>query len=456
MKKSCVFVFALAFAAVFAAAAVSAAISEQAIDDVIIPQLNHPAHFLLTLSGMGAGDYSLYSLTDVKLMPDEKFSVDGTASRDVYVYPTDALKIRGFYNFQYTLSKDSATIEEGSLMVKIVDLQDAIEIGSEANDPETGEVSFYVVNLEQANINNIQATFSSIFFNITETFDLKPGAIKDFTVKVNKEELKKVVAGSYIVKGMFKTNDGVQEIDGKIHIGERQGILVKEDTSGILARTSAISKTNVGNIVETVTTKVKKDIITRLFTSFNIEPNLVERSGLMVYYTWSRELKPTEVLDVRVTTSYFYPLLILIAAALLIMGFRRYTQTKIEVHKSVVPMRTGGGEFALKVRLVVKAKTRVESVSVVDRVPAVVKIYEKFPTTHMPRIDAANRRLQWDLGEMAPNEERHLAYVIYSKVGVVGKFSLPAALTVFEENGEVHEVESNTVFFLNEQAKRDD
>ena len=50
-------------------------------------------------------------------------------------------------------------------------------------------------------------------------------------------------------------------------------------------------------------------------------------------------------------------------------------------------------------------------------------------------------------------EERVFNYLIYSKVGIVGKFSLPEAIAVFEKNNEIHEVKSNKVFFMSEQIK---
>ena len=56
---------------------------------------------------------------------------------------------------------------------------------------------------------------------------------------------------------------------------------------------------------------------------------------------------------------------------------------------------------------------------------------------------------------MSAGEERIFSYMVYSTVGVVGKFSLPQALAVFEKDGQIHEVESNTVYFLAEQLAKD-
>ena len=69
------------------------------------------------------------------------------------------------------------------------------------------------------------------------------------------------------------------------------------------------------------------------------------------------------------------------------------------------------------------------------------------------KIDTQNRRIHWNIGDLNAGEERVFTYIIYSKVGVVGKFSLPEALTVFERNGNMHEVESNKVFFMSDQVR---
>ena len=55
-------------------------------------------------------------------------------------------------------------------------------------------------------------------------------------------------------------------------------------------------------------------------------------------------------------------------------------------------MRAKGGEFALKVT-VVTARKFIEKVTIVDRLPFVAKLYEKFGAEKPSRIDEKNRRL---------------------------------------------------------------
>ena len=57
---------------------------------------------------------------------------------------------------------------------------------------------------------------------------------------------------------------------------------------------------------------------------------------------------------------------------------------------------------------------------------------------------------------MNSGEERVYSYMVYSTVGVVGKFALPPALAVFEKLGKIHEVDSNSVYFLAEQRATDE
>jgi hypothetical protein len=60
----------------------------------------------------------------------------------------------------------------------------------------------------------------------------------------------------------------------------------KRRQSGIFIHTNDNYKANIGNTLETVKVEVDKNIFSRLFTSFSIEPNLVERNGFGVHYTW--------------------------------------------------------------------------------------------------------------------------------------------------------------------------
>ena len=69
------------------------------------------------------------------------------------------------------------------------------------------------------------------------------------------------------------------------------------------------------------------------------------------------------------------------------------------------------------------------------------------------RIDEKNRRLEWSFEKLEAGEIRMMSYIIYSKVGVVGKFAIPSTTAIYEREGEIHETESNKVFFMSDQVK---
>ena len=133
----------------------------------------------------------------------------------------------------------------------------------------------------------------------------------------------------------------------------------------------------------------------------------------------------------------------------------KYARTQVVAHKSVVYVRTKGGQFALKVRLRVKARSAVTGVQIIDRLPGMTKMYEKFgiqPT----KIDAATRRIFWNIDKLAAGEERVFSYILYSNLNIVGRFELPAAIVIFEHKGKIEEVHSNRAFFVSETVKNSD
>jgi len=120
------------------------------------------------------------------------------------------------------------------------------------------------------------------------------------------------------------------------------------------------------------------------------------------------------------------------------------------IKKKINYVRTKGGEFALKVQLKVKARRYVERIKVDDRIPHLVSLYDKFGAVTPDKIDSTNRRLEWNVDSLNPGEERIFSYIVYSKIGVVGKFELPAAKAIYEREGKIKSSVSNRSFFVNE------
>jgi len=423
--------------------------------NIIVKDFSSEITLDLEITNATPGTYNLYTLADIRIQPSETFQItEDPFQKQFTISPTDNLDFEGNYAFTYILNQRGIEKTEQRMLLEIVNLEDVIEISSDSIQPKSNEITFYIKNKEAIYLNNLTAKFSSLLFETDETtFDLKPNEKREMTIKVDEAKLKKTKAGVYIINSVFKTKTGEREIEGNLYLGEKKGITSTEDKSGILIKSETITKVNTGNIIESIQININKNIFSRLFTSFNIEPALTERSGLTIEYTWLKEkLNPAEAYTIKAKTNYLFPILIIILAIMAFLGFKRFSETKLEIKKTVSPVKTKNGEFALKVQLAIKARKDIENVSLVDKIPAIVKIYKKFGTVKPDKIDPKSRRVHWHIGDLQAGEERLFDYIIYSKVGVIGKFSLPPALAIFEKDSQIHEIDSNNVFFMNEQT----
>jgi hypothetical protein len=423
----------------------------------IVKDFNNEINLDLRVNDAEKGSYNFYTLSDLLIEPSSSFFIDEDPfEKEFILRPTSSLDVEGFYTFSATLNQRSAEKTTKKVTIEIVNLEEIIEIESNTIDVENGDVKILITNNVDVTIKNVTARFSSLLFDVEKTFDIEALKTIEIPIEVEESKLEKTKAGTYIIESEFETPKGSKVIDGNLYLGEKKGITTQEDQSGLIIRSHTITKINSGNVPTSVEIVIKRGIFSRLFSSFSMEPTSVERKGIAIEYTWRKsKLGPAEIFSVKAKTNYLFPLLIIILAVVVIFGLRRFVQTRVEIKKSVTHVKTKHGEFALKVRLSIKAKTDLENLSLVDRVPSIVKIYKKFGTVKPDEIDTATRRIKWNVGDLEAGEERIFSYVIYSKVGVLGKFSMPAATAIFEKDGKILEAESNHVFFLSDQVRRD-
>ena len=199
--------------------------------------------------------------------------------------------------------------------------------------------------------------------------------------------------------------------------------------------------------------EVKKNIISYLFTTLNVEPTKREITGLSVKYTWEQELMPDGELNVIAKTNWFYPLIIIVLVLGIGWFIKENIDTDLVLRKKVSFVKTKGGEFALKVSITARAKRDLRRIRIIDHVPHLVQLYDKFGTVHPDRVDMKSRRLEWDVPALDRGVERVFSYIVYSKIGVVGRFELPSAKAIYELEGRNKEVMSNKSFYVNELAR---
>lgn len=418
-------------------------------NEVFISGLNEPASFDLRITNLGSSENVVfYSFFTQEISPKE-LRLEGKKSQDVTlkIYPSEKMK-PGYYTFDYFIRNNYGEEVSQTLTIDIINFEDAFEIGSQDFDPESKTLNVYIHNRVNFNFENITVVFSSPFFEFKKEFNLGPNQRNDFTITLDKEDFKKLMAGYYTFEAEVEAKGLKGVVEGTLKFSEKDILTTNKKTYGFIINTNVIEKTNEGNVLTKTETVIKKNVLSRLFTHFSPEPNTVEREGLAVYYTWYNELSPGEVLRINVKTNWLLPFAIILLIVLVVILVKKNSNRNIVLKKKVSFVNAKGGEFALKVMILVEAKSFLERISVIDRLPYLTKVHERFGGEQPSRIDDKTKRIEWNFERMQPGERRVFSYIIYSKIGVLGKFALPPVTAVYEKEGKVKEAQSNQAFFM--------
>ncbi|MFA4952677.1 MAG: hypothetical protein WC584_00475 [Candidatus Pacearchaeota archaeon] len=439
--------------------AVNVKIEKTSQDEIMISDLNEPASFDLKIYNAGATDeFTFYNLFGFDMFPKEPIQIKSGETKEIKfkVYPRDLSNYLGYYTLQYFIKGHDSQDQEEKLTFEIINLKDAFEIGADDINPESNSIKIFIKNRKNFNFEKINAKISSPFFKLEKSFSLSSYEKKEFDINLNKEDFKQLVAGYYTLKGEINVGEINTEINGDINFVEKDIAVTTKREYGWVVTTKIIEKKNEGNVIQKSETQIKKNIISRLFTSFSPEPDIVERKGMTVSYTWENAIKPGETLIIKVKTNWLFPLLIIIFIVVIVLVVKRISTTDLVLKKKVNFVRTKGGEFALKVSLIINAQKSVERVNIVDKLPSLVKIHDRFSGPPPTRVDERTKRIEWNFEKFEEGETRMISYIIYSKLGILGKFALPPATAFYERNGKIKEVQSNRAFLVAEQSKEEE
>lgn len=432
-------------------------VKKTSANEVIVKGLDKPAIFNVQIKNLGpADDLIFYTYYTSSFFPKGTVPIGGHETIDVQleVYPPENIKSTGYQTFDYYIKGQNDSTVSQKLTLNIVDLSDAFEIGSGEIDSESETMTIYIHNKVNFKFENLNVKFSSPFFKLSDEITLEPNQRKEFTVELNKEDYKKLMAGFYTLTAEIEIDNLKTELETPIKFAEKNIITETSKEYGFFVNTKIISKTNEGNIQSESETVIRKNIFSRLFTTFNPEPTNVERQGFSVYYTWNQKIDPGEESEIKTTTNWIFPFILILLIVAIVGLTKYYSNRYLVLKKRVSFVRTKGGEFALKVSIIVDAKKYIERVNVTDRLPPLAKLHERFGSETPKRIDEKRRRIEWSFDKLEEGEKRILTYIVYSKVGVVGKFALPRASALFERDGKILERNSNKAFFVIEQNAR--
>jgi hypothetical protein len=435
--------------------AINLEVSTNPVSDAVITDFNEPAVFDMTIKNLGdTENFQVYSLVGVDFYPQDPFLITNQETKKVElkVMPQDYVKLRkGYFVFEYNIKNSKSEVQKEKLIINILDLKDAVQIIPKDINPKSENIDITIKNTAMYDLRDVKIKMSSPFFSTEETIPLKQFASQEISIPLDKEKLRTYEAGTYTIKADIQAKDKTTSKEIPLQYLEEENIKTTESTTGLIIRDYSVTKENQGNIKKTVSVTANKNVISYLFTTFDNAPSQTRISGLAVIYSWEKELTPGQALSLTMTTNWLYPLIILIIIILAGYIIIKYIEKDVSLRKNVSYVKTKGGEFALKVTIRIKAKKTLTNIKITDTLPHLVNLYEKYGAIAPDKVDMTHRKIEWSLESLESGQEKLFSYIIYSKVGVIGKFELPNAHANFEISGKRKSMFSNKAIYMNEQ-----
>jgi hypothetical protein len=451
--KALFLIFTIFFIIIGFASSIDLEITKKSLNEVMIYEFQNPVNFEIEIENLGNSDnFMIYNLVSFEISP-EKFFIEENSKKNINFTITPLAKIesKGPFSFSYYIRGGDKSEIKKNFVFRIVKLEDAFDITSYDLDIDNDKLNVYLKNNINYNFENIKINFNSAFFNFSDEICLKPYEKKNFEIKLNKEDIDKLLAGFYTLDANLKIENFEVFLNSLIEFSEIDSLIKTKTKKGFVIKTEIIKQENRGNIIKNSTVSIQKNIFSRLFTSFVPEPDIVNREGFLIYYTWNFDINPGEELEIYVKTNWLIPFLVIVLIVFIIIFSKKYTQTDLTLRKKVSFVKTKGGEFALKVSILVDSVRYIEKVNIIDKLPPLVKVYEKFGSEIPSKVDEKVKRIEWNFEKLEAGEKRILNYIVYSKLGVLGRFALPSSTAIYEKEGKIKEVYSNRAFFVSEQ-----
>lgn len=454
-KKLILFIIVFGILVLPLISAVNIDVHKKSSGEIYIPELDNDIEYSFSMTNNGNTDtFSIINYVSMEISPSKNIKIGAgeTKNLELTITPLSEISDVGPYIFSYFIKGNiDKNIQEEKINFNIVPLKDVFEVGATNLNPESSNMNVYVKNKVNYEFKSLNANFESPFFDANTEFSLKPYETKNFTVNLDNERFEKLRAGFYSLNAEIKVGTDIVKTSNIINFRERDILDISEEDYGVFIHTKVIKKENKGNLDSESVTSIDKNIITRLFTSFSPQPDNVIRKGSTVTYNWTRALSPGDEIEIRIKTNWLFPLLIIFFIIVVVLLVKQYVKDDLVLKKKISFVRAKGGEFGLKVTITATAKSFVEDIRLIDRLPSLVKLHEKFLYEKPEKIDEKKRLIQWRINKLQRGEKRVFSYFIYSKVGVVGRFALPPAIAFYEREGDKRESSSNRAFFLADQ-----
>lgn len=419
--------------------------TKETINDVVAVELTIPAKYNITLYNPSIYEdtFEFITLIDTKLSPKQVVvQPKSYSSIDVTVLPNYRVKYDFYY--EYFIRNSASDSIKDNMYVEIRPLSEILEISIPA-EIGRNDASFPVKikNKQNINLGEVRVFVESKPVASSSTISIPENSEKIADIPLADTRIKVTEAGTNDFKIILQLNNEYNyTVTRAVKLKEYSEIMEESKTSfQFFGYKKTITRKNNGNIPQVVAINYKyAHFLERAFTTFSIDPT--EKTAEKA--TWQKQLGVGESYVIVSETNYTIPIIIIALIIIAIVAYVIIRRHKVLVSKKAIRVRTKGGEFAVKIILLLKNVSghEVSNLNLVDRLPLTTQLYEKFGSVRPDQVD--KHRLVWKFPALLPGEEIVTSYIIYSKIDMVGTIELPkASLTFNDLKGKGHTSSSN-------------
>jgi len=251
---------------------------------------------------------------------------------------------------------------------------------------------------------------------------------KSFTLTVPNGE----PAGNYTIQAYLTGKEISNQT--KLNVVELSKVEINKETKNkLLGKEVTLVAKNIGNTLKRGEVTTQISILDRPLLNANPTPK-ISREGLMYTLKWAYTIPAGDEQIVASYTIDYIPYSIigvLLVIAVLLM-FQR--PESVEIKKSFKQHRNHE-RANVKVKLAISntSDEAVENVIVEDLVPSIARVKKAFIVKPKAKKDKAGTNLIWELGKLAPGEERILSYEAELSFGIIGKLELPKPKVTWDQ-----------------------
>lgn len=229
-----------------------------------------------------------------------------------------------------------------------------------------------------------------------------------------------------------------------VEIGEfRKLDKTSSENDKLLTRKETVKLENRGNI--RVEEKVERSLPIYLdpLAGFDPLPDQTRTEGGEQVYIWNLEVEPGDSASISYTVSYIPALGFIGLLFIGVLGFKKL-QTDLKISKTA---SYTDGKAKIRIELENNSSTALTDLKVKDFVPDIAEVSQSFEMAKpVVTKTSSGTRLEWELGDLEPGEQRVLVYTINPLVEVEGGVTLDSAEAIID-NEKIKETSQVNVEF---------